>query len=166
MERQQPMMSAEEMLNAIMGVDDLPRAVVPTPEWALAGIPEVTIRAFSVEDFEAFEASQAMRVAAKASAELAKAGISEEEARAEAAKKVMSNLAGMRALVASLAVIHPATGERIFTADSVAELGRKNACVLTRIMARVLELSGLSDSSEGAESADPSPAAPSSDFSS
>jgi len=100
---------------------DLPCEDVPTPEWESLGIPVVRMRRFAGNDKDEWEALMLATVA--------RAKISGQ-----------SGLIGVRAAVVTCGARDPATGERLFKAAQMGEVGEQDGEVLDRLCAIGLKL--------------------------
>lgn len=109
--------------DAILSATVLKRETVPTPEWQPVGITEVVVSEFSGEARDAFEA----------------------DATIGEGKSAKRNLVNIRARMAALTVIDPATGARIFSDEDAAALGRTSARALDRIWEAAVRLNALTE---------------------
>lgn len=105
----------------ILGAEDLPSEVVETPEWAPA-VPQVRVRGLTSAERDAFEQ-----------------GLMEAGATGVRVKTTFDN---PRAALA-VRVIVDDDGERVFSDNDVAALGRKSGAALDRIWDKARQLSGM-----------------------
>lgn len=104
--------------DAILGASDIKTEDVKVPEWG--GV--VRVKGLTAAQRDVFE-SQAMTMRGK---------------------DVSVNMAGIRALMASMAIIGD-DGAPLFTKKDVDALGEKSGAALDRVFEAVTRLSGLSD---------------------
>ena len=103
--------------DAILGADDLPKELVPVPEWG----GEVYVRALAGAERDAFEQSIVERKG----------------------KSTKMNLRNMRAKLVALSAVDE-DGKRLFSEEDAKLLGRKSALALNRVFEVAQRLSGLS----------------------
>ncbi len=109
----------------ILGAEDRPFEDVPTPEWEKDGVPVVRIITMSSDDRDEWEAAALI---------------------ARAREQGTNRLRGLRAELVARCAVDPETGERIFGAEDVPELGKKSAKVLDRLFAAATRLNAVTDS--------------------
>jgi hypothetical protein len=101
----------------ILAAADLPEEVVDVPEWG----GKVLIRGMTGAERDAFEES--VMVTRGNNREL--------------------NLRNFRAKLVARSIVDPATKERMFTDNEIAELGKKSARALQRVFEAALRLNGM-----------------------
>lgn len=121
--------------DAILAADDLPSEVVPTPEWAAAGVPEVIVRGLSAAELDAYEQS-----------------LIEYDRKGKARQR--RNVANIRALFVAQCVIDD-KGQRVFSDGDVALLGKKSGLVIDRLWDVARRLSGKGEETEEEEGQEP-----------
>lgn len=107
----------------ILAADDLPRAVVETPEWAPSGVPSVHVRGLTAAERDQYE--QGLTERAK-----------------DGSVRPKANLKNLRASFVMRIVVDE-NGERVFSDGDVEALGAKSAVVLDRLWEKGRELSGM-----------------------
>jgi hypothetical protein len=117
----------------ILAADDLPREVVPTPEWGPA-VHEVWVRGLTAAERDAYE--QGLLVTGRGTT------------------RIREKIENLRAAFC-VRIMVDENGERVFTDKDVAALGDKSGAVLDRIWDKGRELSGMKTEAER-EDEDPS----------
>lgn len=105
----------------ILAAEDLPRELVPTPEWEPA-VPKVWVRGLTGAERDAYE--QGLLVSGRSGT------------------RVKDRVDNIRAAFCVRIVVDE-NGERVFTDKDVAALGEKSGAVLDRIWDKGHELSGM-----------------------
>lgn len=109
----------------ILAAQDRPFLDVPTPEWKAEGVDVVRIITMSSDDRDEWEAAALI---------------------ARTREVGTNRLRGLRAELVVRCAVDPETGERIFKAEDVPELGKKSAKVLDRLFSAATDLNAVTES--------------------
>lgn len=109
--------------DAILGAEDLPEESVSTPEWADAGVAEVTVRGLSAFEREQYEKS-----------------LTERDSEGNVVTR--EDMPNIRAALVVRCVVD-ANGDRIFNDADIEALGRKSGLVVDRLWGVARKLSGM-----------------------
>lgn len=115
--------------DAILGAEDLPVEVVPTPEWAPFGVPEVRVRGLTAAERDAYEQS-----------------LVDHDPRTGRVQ-MRRSLPNVRASFVVRVIVDEA-GERVFTDQDADALGKRSGAVIDRLWDRARALSGMATEEE------------------